>query len=137
MQLHASCAARRGVGVLVIGLPGSGKSSLIVQLIEAGFLLVADDRVDISGVIASAPQSLRGLIEVRGLGLLRLPYLRQCHLKLVARFHSNDRLPAMELHELTGLPTIHLPPFETAYRRVCLALDSLLHASTHPIGAFT
>jgi HPr kinase/phosphorylase len=66
MQIHATCCARddaRGpVGVLLLGPPGSGKSDLALRLIDAGFTLVADDRVDIAGTaegaFASAPAAL-------------------------------------------------------------------------------
>ena len=74
MQIHGSCASRDGAGVLVLGPAGSGKSDLVLRLLDRGFDLVADDRVEIEHGMARAPASLAGLIEVRGLGLLRLPY---------------------------------------------------------------
>ena len=136
MQLHASCAARRGVGVLIIGPPGSGKSRLVLKLIETGFLLVADDRVELTDAVASAPTGLRGLIEVRGLGLLRLPYLRFCRVHLVAVFQSPERFPSRTYDGLTGLPSIHLAEGHLFPRQISYALSSLLHPSSHPAGAF-
>ena len=88
MQMHASCAARHGQGVLVLGPAGSGKSSLILALITSGFMLVADDRVDVSDGVAHGPPSLAGLLEVRGAGIIRLPYLRRAVLRLIVQIGS-------------------------------------------------
>lgn len=58
-----------------MGKPGSGKSTLALQLIGIGAKLVADDRVLVTpvaegGLLLSAPESLSGLIEARGMGVL-------------------------------------------------------------------
>ena len=63
MQIHASCAARDGAGVLLLGPPGSGKSDLVLRLLDRGFTLVADDRVVIEDGHASAPAALAGLLQ--------------------------------------------------------------------------
>ena len=85
MQMHGSCAARAEAGVLLLGPPGSGKSDLVLRLLDRGFALVADDRVE-STTFGSAPSALAGLLEVRGLGIVRLPYLSSCRLALVVRW---------------------------------------------------
>ncbi len=73
--VHATCVAVQGRGLLIIGASGSGKSSLALRMMALGADLVADDRVDLSRdegeVIADAPQRIAGLIEARGIGLLR------------------------------------------------------------------
>lgn len=74
--LHASCVAVDGRGLLILGPSGSGKSALALQLIGLGAGLVADDRVALvvrqgAALWASAPPALHGLIEARGVGLLR------------------------------------------------------------------
>lgn len=75
VNLHATCVAVDGQGVLILGPSGSGKSSLALRLMAFGAGLVADDRTDITLIdgqlIASAPPTLHGLIEARGLGILR------------------------------------------------------------------
>src|ERR1700722_4969710 len=72
-QMHGSCVSRDGEAVLVVGPPGSGKSDLVLRLLSRGFELVADDQVTITDGIASSPEELAGLLEVRGLGIVRLP----------------------------------------------------------------
>lgn len=77
MNLHASCVTVQGNGLLILGPSGSGKSALALQLIGLGAALVSDDRTDLSvengRLVARCPQPLVGLIEARGIGLLRLP----------------------------------------------------------------
>ncbi|GGG66722.1 hypothetical protein GCM10011415_11980 [Salipiger pallidus] len=73
--LHATAVALHGRGLLIQGASGSGKSSLALDLMAMGARLVADDRVIVTerdgALWLSCPSPLRGLIEARGLGLLR------------------------------------------------------------------
>ena len=73
--VHASCVAVAGQGLLITGRSGSGKSSLALEMIGLGAELVADDRVDLrmegEKVMARPPEAISGLIEARGIGLLR------------------------------------------------------------------
>ncbi len=135
MQVHASCAARDGVGVLLIGPSGSGKSDLMLRLIDHGFELVADDRVDIEAGIARAPTSIAGLMEVRGLGILRMPYRDQARLALVVAMGSGERLPMPQQH--LGLPLVHIDPARaSAPARVAAALRCALGETRLLAGAF-
>ena len=72
---HGGCAAYRGMGVLLLGPPGAGKSDLLLRLLDReGWKLVADDQLLLrhrDGVLlAQAPPALKGMLEVRGLGVL-------------------------------------------------------------------
>lgn len=76
--IHASAVSIEGRGLLITGASGSGKSSLALEMMALGADLVADDRVEVrshpeGGLILQAPKAIRGLIEARGLGLLRAP----------------------------------------------------------------
>lgn len=75
---HASAVALDGRGVLILGPSGSGKSSLALQMIGQGAVLIADDQVELTrrddAVIAAAPAAIAGLIEARGVGLIRAPW---------------------------------------------------------------
>ncbi len=136
--MHGSCAERDGQAVLVIGPPGAGKSDLILRLLGRGFSLVADDRVEIADGIAAAPASLAGLLEVRGLGILRLPHTDRAPLRLVVDLAGPfERLPMPERHPTLGLPLIRLDAqAASAPDRVILALDCALGRIPQLAGAF-
>jgi len=72
--LHVSAVAIGGRGVLIGGLPGAGKSDLALRLIDRGAVLISDDythvRRERDRAIASAPATIRGKMEVRGLGIV-------------------------------------------------------------------
>lgn len=103
--IHASCVALDGAGLLIRGPSGSGKSSLALRLILDApralpdALLVADDRVRLDAregrLFATAPDELAGLLEVRNLGIRRLPFLSTCPVSLVVDLAAGDadRLP--------------------------------------------
>ena len=139
MQIHASCAARNGAAVLLLGPPGAGKSDLLLRLIDRGFVLVADDRVEIAHGVASSPPALAGLLELRGLGLLRLPHLESAVLALAIQLEPmpTTRLPSPERHPLFDLPLIRLDPAAaSAAQRVEAALDLATGRTTQSCGAF-
>ena len=136
-RLHASCAARDGAGVLLVGAPGSGKSDLLLRLLDRGFGLVADDQVEILGSRAQAPPPLAGLLEIRGLGLLRVPYVECARLALVVRLERAERLPQPARYPDLDLPMISLDPWPaSAAQRVELALDAVQGRRVFVAGAF-
>ena len=78
--MHGSMVDVQGIGVLVEGESGSGKSESVIGLLQRGAALVADDVVRLRVVedreiIATAPENLRGMIEIRGLGVLNVTAL--------------------------------------------------------------
>lgn len=85
---NVSCVAVGGRAVLIEGAPGSGKSSLALALIDRGAILVGDDGVVLEDrgerLWAAPPPNIAGLIEVRNVGLIRLP-TASAPLALVAR----------------------------------------------------
>lgn len=97
--LHASCVADQGRAVLMRGASGSGKSTLALQLMAYGASLVSDDqtlvRVDDNGLWAAAPETTKGLIEARGVGILRALAVDKARLFLVVDMDQTevDRLP--------------------------------------------
>lgn len=122
--IHASAALVDGTGVLVRGPAGAGKSSLILALILAdrgANRLVADDRVALSvaagRLYASPPASLAGLIELRGHGIVRLPYVPMQPIGLIVDFVAQEALaripePGERWARLNG---IELPRLALAY----------------------
>ena len=79
VTLHGCMVDVRGVGVLIRGKSGVGKSETALGLIERGAALVADDMVYVRNVggelVASAPEMSRGFMEVRGLGIVNITTL--------------------------------------------------------------
>lgn len=120
------------------GPSGSGKSDLVLRLLARGFTLVADDQVVLQDGVASAPPSLVGLLEVRGLGIVRLPHLPNARVALVVRLGPDaDRMPQPEQDPELGVPTIQLDPFRvSSAERVALALDCALGRTAQVAGAF-
>jgi serine kinase of HPr protein (carbohydrate metabolism regulator) len=115
--LHASCVVVRETGILIRGPSGSGKSSLARRLLSEGerlgrfARLVCDDRVRIENrngrVAATAVPAIGGMIEVRGMGLLTLPYERSAIVGLVIDLTGDPpRLPeaAERTVTLCGVP---------------------------------
>jgi HPr kinase/phosphorylase len=138
MQIHGSCASRTGDGVLLIGPPGAGKSDLLLRLLARGFDLVADDRVDIVDGVARPVPSLAGMLEVRGLGIMRLPHDLSARLALAVRLAPGEpRLPSFARHDALDLPLVTVDPWTaSAPERVALALDCALGRITQVAGAF-
>ncbi|RJE87372.1 HPr kinase/phosphorylase [Paracoccus onubensis] len=108
-QIHGTTVALEGRGLLLLGPSGSGKSSLALQLLAVGARLVSDDRTDLrrdqDSIIASAPISLNGRIEARGIGILNADPAGPVRLVLVADLGKSEemRLPPDRYHELLGL----------------------------------
>ncbi len=79
MRLHATTVAVENHALVIQGSAASGKSSLALHLIESfGAHLISDDQTYFYAhegkVYAHPPENLQGLLEVRGLGILRIPY---------------------------------------------------------------
>jgi HPr kinase/phosphorylase len=138
VRFHGSCVARDGAGVLILGPSNAGKSDLALRLIGRGFVLVADDQVDVVNGVAQSHEGLAGLLEVRGLGIMRLPYLSGAKLKLVVTLcDQTDRLPQPERHAELDLPLVRLNAAgASASDRVGLALDCALGLVKQHTGAF-
>lgn len=79
VTLHGCMVDMRGIGVLIVGKSGSGKSETAIGLLERGASLVADDMVRIKYVggdlVATAPDLSRGYLEIRGIGIINVANL--------------------------------------------------------------
>jgi len=131
--IHGTCISIDGKGVLLRGPSGCGKSDLALRLIDRGAKLVADDRVALTAeagaLIASAPEILQGLLEIRGIGLVEIEALPSSPLHLIidlVEAHQVDRMPeqASEFVSSIEIPRIALYSFEaSATAKVLMALD--------------
>jgi serine kinase of HPr protein (carbohydrate metabolism regulator) len=140
MIIHAGLIARRvgggWRGALIQGPSGVGKSDLALRALDAGFALAADDRtlLFVSGgaLFGRAPGPLRGLIEVRGVGILRQTALPFAPVWLSVRCKTSpseiDRSPEARLERLLGIeiPTLDLWPLEnSAPAKIGRAIETL------------
>ena len=122
MLIHASAAALGSEAVLVRGPSGAGKSDLVLRLMTRGWQLVADDQVMIEGTQLAAPPALRGLLEIRGLGIFEaLPAAPCARLCLVV-----DLVPQrVDQHQrrtvllLKAKRIIQIMPFFHLLNRMC------------------
>ena len=117
MSLHGSCVALDEEGVLILGSSGSGKSDLVLRLLGRGWALVAEG----GGLRASAPAPLRGMLEIRGLGLMQdLPVAGPVRLRLAVRLLPPEtplpRMPEPEWFSALGhaVPQIALRGLEAS-----------------------
>lgn len=97
--LHASCVAKDGLAILISGRSGSGKSDLALRLIDRGALLVSDDytvvRIVEGYLLAAAPSTIEGKMEVRGVGILHFETANDVPVALFVDLERDvERLPA-------------------------------------------
>jgi HPr kinase/phosphorylase len=140
LLVHGTTVAIGGRGVLLRGPSGSGKSDLALRLIDAGGRLVADDQSLLSrdgdAVLVRAPGPIAGLIEVRGVGIVRVDSLPVARLALIADLVAPqhvERLPEPRSETIFGLaiPLVAIAPFEaSAPAKLRLALAMLAAEGT-------
>jgi len=137
-RVHGSCVSRNGEAVLLVGPSGSGKSDLVLRLLARGFDLVADDQVDIRDGTVSCPGELTGLLEARGIGIVRLPFRAEARLALIVDLGTvADRMPAPLYHPDLARPVVQIDAHAaSAPERVILALDCALGQVPQVAGAF-
>jgi serine kinase of HPr protein (carbohydrate metabolism regulator) len=137
--LHATCLSVQGRGILLCGPPGCGKSDLALRLITGhDARLVADDQVLVerrgSMLVGSAPKNLRGLFEVRGLGIVRMEYEHEAGLAMLFRlkpWQDIERMPELPVRQFSILgiaiaETDLDPAVSSAPQRLLLAMDVAL-----------
>jgi serine kinase of HPr protein (carbohydrate metabolism regulator) len=117
---------------LLRGDPGAGKSDLALRFLalpaeeDARPLLVADDQVWIEAraggaLVASPPPTVAGKIEVRGVGIVEVPFLAEAELALVCDLVNAMDVPRMPTESLErsviagiAIPSLKLAPFEAS-----------------------
>ena len=112
--IHGTSILVAGAGIVLRGPSGSGKSDLAFRLIEAGqAILIADDQTDLKAVDgrlhATCPSKLAGLIEVRGIGILRRPHRTEAVINLVIDLVAHDEVPRLPDVLTTALEGVTLP----------------------------
>lgn len=117
--MHASFVLWRNKGILFRGKSGSGKSELALKFIEnKGAVLVADDVVVFNmrqnRLIGEAPQNIKGLLEIRNVGISRYDFINEAEVGLLVNLVSSkenlERLPKNKTENILGveIPAIDL-----------------------------
>ena len=109
-------------GALILGPSGIGKSDLALRAVQAGCILIADDYTWLweSGghIYGSAPETIEGKMEVRGIGITAAPTrkMTRVHLAALAQSDPVERMPENEVTSLLGIdiPTIRVNPREAS-----------------------
>lgn len=132
--LHASTVALDGRAVLICGPSGSGKSDLALRLIDRGFRLVSDDQTIVrkegGKLIASAPPTIHGKLEIRGLGIVEMETVDDVPVALFIELTSDiQRIPDDSRDRLVldvRIPLISVDALTaSAPSKVAIALDRL------------
>jgi serine kinase of HPr protein (carbohydrate metabolism regulator) len=132
--LHASCVALDGRAVLITGISGSGKSDLSLRLLDRGFILVSDDQTIVkkmgTKLIASAPATIAGKLEIRGVGIVDMGTVQDVPVALLVHLTSDvQRLPDDNRERPilgVNLPLVSVDAMTaSAASKVALALDRL------------
>lgn len=140
IRVHGTAIALGSEGILLRGPSGAGKSDLALRLIDQGARLVADDQTELrrdgDDIVMSAPATITGQIEVRGLGIVAMPSVASAPLRLVVDLVLPEEIERMPLpRECSYLdctvPLVALAPFEaSAPAKLRLALRSLARGAT-------
>ena len=119
--VHASCVAIGGRAVLLAGRPGAGKSDLALRLIDRGAVLVSDDYTELrragGRLLARAPATIAGKIELRGVGVVELEPAADVPVCLHADLdRPPERLPEAATLRLAGqdIPAVAIAALEAS-----------------------
>lgn len=134
---HHCTVIRAGeTGIMIEGAAGSGKTSLALGLIEAlqargiEALLVCDDQAfvgDENGkLVAHAPVSIRGKAELRGFGIVDLPYRQSTELHLLCRLVADERMDRMPEQKVARIGNLDLPLLELPARHEAQSIRIIL-----------
>jgi serine kinase of HPr protein (carbohydrate metabolism regulator) len=133
-SLHSSTVALEGRAVIISGPSGSGKSDLALRLLDRGFTLVSDDqtflRTDDGRLIATSPPTIRGKLEIRGIGIVEVPCIDDVPVALFVELTSDmQRMPDDSRERLllgVRVPLISVDAMTaSAPSKVAVALDRM------------
>ena len=107
--MHSSSVVIDDNGVLILGDSGSGKSDLALRLIDNGATLISDDisicRKNLNSIYLYCPPEIKGLLEVREIGIITVPFVERIKLRLVVNLKSknNERFPKNNYFRILGI----------------------------------
>ena len=93
---HGSCVDFNGKGLLILGAPRSGKSSLAIACMSIGATLVGDDYISLNvcdnKIIATSPPNIMGKIEISKVGILNCDYTKNTNINLVINLSEVEKI---------------------------------------------
>ena len=108
-RIHSTSVVIDDNGVLILGDSGSGKSDLALRLIDNGATLISDDisicRKNSNNIYLYCPPEIKGLLEVREVGIITVPFVERIRLRLVVNLKSNnnERFPKDSFFRILGI----------------------------------
>ena len=133
-NLHATAVALDGRAVLISGPSGSGKSDLALRMLDRGFVLVSDDRTIVrkegTRLIVSAPETIKGKLEVRGVGIVEMEHQNNLPVALVVELTRDiQRMPDENRERMIlgiAIPLVNIDAMTaSAPSKVAVALDRI------------
>ncbi|MBL6865062.1 MAG: HPr kinase/phosphatase C-terminal domain-containing protein [Rhodospirillales bacterium] len=131
--IHSTAISLNGDGILIKGPSGSGKTDLALRLIESGGKLISDDQVIIKRkakrLFLSSPKELNGLMQLSGIGIVKVDYVQNIPLELVVKLQPYKNLDPFpinkeEIIKDLSIPTLSLYSFAvSATAKIKVALD--------------
>lgn len=142
LLIHGTCVALGESAVVLTGASGSGKSDLALRFIhqtpkDLDPALVADDQIFVTEIdgrlIARAPDTIAGRIEIRGVGIVSVPFRPEAQIRLFVDLVRPEDVPRLQPEPLPvrtvrdfKVPIVAIAPFEaSAHLKLRFAISAL------------
>ena len=108
-KFHSTSVVIEDCGIMIVGDSGCGKSDLALRLIDSGATLISDDiticKKRINGIFLYSPKETKGLLEVREIGIITVPFIENVKLSLLVELidKEGERMPEKEKKILLGV----------------------------------
>ena len=107
-EVHSTSVVLDDNGILITGDSGSGKSDLALRLIDNGATLISDDvticKKKLDHILLSCPNNTKGLLEVREVGIITVPFVEKIKLRMIVKLMKNKlkRFPKKKFCKFLG-----------------------------------
>ena len=112
-MIHSTAISLNGDGILIKGPSGSGKTDLALRLIESGGKLISDDQVIIKKkaerLFLSSPKELNGLMQLSGIGIVKVDYVQNIPLELVVKLQPYNVLDPFPINREEFIKDLSIP----------------------------
>ena len=112
-MIHSTAISLNGDGVLIKGPSGSGKTDLALRLIESGGKLISDDQVVVKRkaerLFLSSPKELNGLMQLSGIGIVKVDYVQNIPLELVVKLQPYNVLDPFPINREEFIKDLSIP----------------------------